>query len=93
MKEVDETCAGYQPCHQNKYTFTELRYIAQEQNETLFMFSLNYKDKSIEVHKSFISYKFQNFIAEFGGLVGMFLGVSTFSLIGNLSEFYIKLSD
>ena len=88
---ADDSCPKYQPCNQNKYTFTKDELNTSEAMEPAFTFSLSYKDRSVEIHKSFVSYKFENFIAEFGGFLGMFLGLSCFSFIEFLSSLFHKI--
>ena len=48
----------------------------------------------IEVYEEYIVYSGDSFLADFGGFLGMFLGVSLFSLhswFDALMEFFIKI--
>ena len=89
-----ELCPDYSPCHQNKYTFTKEEFdgTVSERSLQSFWVILKYRDINIEINKSYISYALQNFIAEFGGFLGMFLGLSCFSLIESFNQLYNRLS-
>ncbi|KAG5676566.1 hypothetical protein PVAND_006390 [Polypedilum vanderplanki] len=42
---------------------------------------LMFKEHLVEVHEKYASYKIQNFIADFGGLLGLFMGCSLISIV------------
>ena len=87
----NEYCPKRSPCVQNKYTYIKTDYNGTD-TDVAFTLFIAYIDRSVEIHKSFINYEFQNFIAEFGGFLGMFLGLSCFSIIECLADLYKKIN-
>jgi hypothetical protein len=43
--------------------------------------AIRFNEHSIEEQENFVAYKLQNFIADFGGLLGLFMGCSLLSIV------------
>ncbi|CAG9808682.1 unnamed protein product [Chironomus riparius] len=54
-------------------------------------FYVNFNDHEVQIHETYVAYKVQNFIADLGGLLGLFLGCSLLSMIEVLYFIFMAL--
>lgn len=55
------------------------------------MFQIDFIAETIEEIERFVGYKIQNFISDFGGLLGLFMGCSLMSIVEVFFSIYIAI--
>jgi amiloride-sensitive sodium channel len=90
-------CNCLKPCTDIEYTISLKREIHDSQGQNtdhLFShFDFVFAQHTVEEHTSYVAYSIQNFVADFGGLIGLFSGfslLSIFELVCNLVTLGIR---
>jgi amiloride-sensitive sodium channel len=93
---TNTNCNCLQPCTDIDYTITLQKYSNDGERKTrhvLSQFDFELAKHTIEEHTSYVAYSIQNFVADCGGLIGLFLGfslLSIFELVCNLITFGMR---
>ncbi|KAG5672929.1 hypothetical protein PVAND_003017 [Polypedilum vanderplanki] len=85
--DVSEACKCLEPCTNIKYSITVKREAFRANIQTYF--TVSFASQTIEEHSYYVSYTLQNFIADSGGLIGLFLGFSLLSIFEFIYSFFI----
>jgi amiloride-sensitive sodium channel len=86
-------CNCLQPCTDIEYTISLKKEINDREEQSGLLvshFDFMFAKHAIEEHTSYVAYTIQNFVADCGGLIGLFLGfslLSIFELVCNLITF------
>ena len=79
-------CQFQDTCHSIRFDYNLQVYNDQDYDGMTVM--LSYRSPEVIHYQTYISYTWQNFIGEVGGILGLTLGISGLSLIDMIFEFY-----
>ncbi|KAG5675951.1 hypothetical protein PVAND_005808 [Polypedilum vanderplanki] len=89
-----EGCNCLQPCINIEYTLEVERETFEHRNKTgITILSLIFEKHLTELHTSYVAYTIQNFVADCGGLCGLFFGFSLLSIYELICNFIVLCLD
>ena len=80
----DTNCLSQPVCHKTKFSLSLREFERKDDNFSTF--TIAFQDSEIEHHVTRISYDIFSLIGEIGGVLGLTLGLSVFSIIGSCVE-------
>ncbi|KAG5675950.1 hypothetical protein PVAND_005807 [Polypedilum vanderplanki] len=91
--DVSEDCKCLKPCTDIEYNFEVEKETIKSTNRIFSYdgtyFHTSFKNHVIDEHTKYVVYTIQNFIADCGGLIGLFLGFSLLSIYEIVCDFFV----